>query len=491
MTELHRLTLTQAVTGLQERRFSISELVKDCLRHLEEIEPNINACITVMAEEALKTAARLDETGPDPDQPLWGVPVTVEDMFCTKDARTTGASKMLENFTPCYDAHLVTSLKKAGAVILAKTNLDEFALGTTGKFSFFGPTRNPWDSDKTPGGSSSGAAASVAAYQSMGAFGIDTGGGVRQPAARCGCVSLKPTYGRISRYGLYPVAGSFDQAAPVARRVSDLTRLLVAVAGPDHHDGTASPRPVDDYTTASPANLKGLKLGLVRELWEGPVDQEVATTIKAAACQLEEAGATLIYIDMPNLRYAPAAHNILTAAEASTNLARFDGVRFGYRSEKARDLYELYTASRSESLGPEVQRRIILGTFVLSADSYEPYFLQAARVRRLVRDDYYQALGKCDFILSPVNTETAQDLIIFDKDQNQNQNQNHDLVGAVQSERTTLPENMSGLPALVFPVGLSPKSGLPVGLQLTGPAFAEKNLLSAGLALEEIFSPLL
>ena len=479
MTELYQLTLAQARTSLQERQCSAVELVSSCLDRIKTTEPEINACISV-SDKALQEAAQIDASGPNPAKPLWGVPVTVKDMFCTKEMRTTAASKMLENYTSNYDAQVVARLKEAGAIILAKTNQDEFALGTTGELSFFGPTKNPWDKSKIPGGSSSGAAASVAAFQTPGAFGSDTGGSIRQPAARCGCVGFKPTYGRVSRYGLIPVAGSFDQAGPLARRVMDCALLLAAVAGPDARDCTSSPSQPEDYTAIKPRELKGLKLGIIKELWEGALTSEVAATLQEATCKLEAAGVQLVPLSLPNLRYAPAAYQILSMAEASTNLSRYDGAHFGFRAENPRDLNELYVASRSLALGPEVQRRIILGTFFLSAEAYENYYKKAARVRRLIRDDYHQALESCDFLLSPTNTSVAQDL-----DSLQN------LVQASQLDITTLPDNLAGLPALTLPAGLGSESKLPVGIQLTGRPFSEMDILSVGLSLEEVCPPLL
>ena len=481
MSELYKLSLTEAAAKLKSREISVTELVSDCLARIEATEAEVRACLTVMADQALGEAARLDAAGPDPAKALWGVPLTLKDLFCTKGVRTTAASRMLEKYVPPYDATVVTRLKESGAVMLAKTNLDEFAMGSSTEFSAFGPSRNPWDSSKVPGGSSGGAAASVASYQSPGALGTDTGGSIRQPAAFCGCVGLKPTYGRVSRYGIIAFASSLDQPGPMARRVADCGALLEAMAGPDPKDNTASLRPVDDYASARPLNLKGLKLACPRELWEVTTNQGVADVIQQTRRKLEEAGAELRPVDIPNLKYSVAAYYILGTAEASTNLARFDGVRYGFRSENPRDLTELYTASRSQSLGPEVKRRIILGTFALSAGYYEAYYKKAARVRRLIRNDFNNLLNEFDFICSPVSSIPAWDFDAFIDDP----------LTAYQLDLMTLPVNLAGLPALSQPVGRTPDGGLPVGFQLVGRAFEEKNLLSAGLALEEIFPPLL
>lgn len=480
MSELHRLTLEEAAQGLKSKKFSAAELTADCLARLKATEPEINACLTVMADEALKEAARLDAAGPDPNRVLWGLPVTLKDVFCTRGVRTTAASKMLENFVPAYEATAVTKLREAGAIILAKTNLDEFAMGSSTEYSAFGPTRNPWNTAKVPGGSSGGAAASVAAYQSPGALGSDTGGSIRQPAALCGCVGLKPTYGRVSRYGIIPYASSLDQAGPLARRVKDCAYLLQAISGPDELDNTASLHPVDDYISARPADLKGLKLALPRELWEARLDSGVSGVLNKALKKLEEAGAEIKTIDLPNLKYSVAAYYILGTGEASTNLARYDGVRFGLRAENPKDLAELMTASRSRGLGPEVKRRILLGTFALSSGYYDAYYKKAAKIRRLMRDDYYRALESCDFILAPSSPIPAWDFGTF----------TDDPLTAYQLDLLTLPVNMAGLPGLSLPAGLTDER-LPVGLQLVGRPFGEKDLIGAGLAFEELFPPLL
>ncbi|UQZ90890.1 Asp-tRNA(Asn)/Glu-tRNA(Gln) amidotransferase GatCAB subunit A [Deltaproteobacteria bacterium Smac51] len=480
MSELYKLTLTEAAAKLQAREISASDMVGDCLARIEATEPDIHACLTVMGEEARAEAKALDEKGPDPAKPLWGVPVALKDLFCTKGVKTTAASKMLENFTPTYDAQVVTKLREAGAVIVAKTNLDEFAMGASTGFSAFGPSRNPWNTDKVPGGSSGGAAASVAAYQTPGGFGTDTGGSIRQPASLCGCVGLKPTYGRISRYGVMAFASSLDQPGPMARRVIDCARLLKAVAGPDARDNTASLHPVDDYDAVLPMKVKGMRLGLPKELWEANIDPELDGPLKAALAKLEEAGAELRPITIPNLKYSVATYYILACAEGSTNMARFDGVRYGHRTKDPRDLTELYVASRSEALGPEVRRRILLGTFALSSGYYDAYYKKAARVRRLIRDDYFKALEDCDFLLTPITSVPAWD---FSKE--------HDPLTAYQLDLMTLPVNLAGLPGLSLPVGRGVKEGMPVGIQLVGRHFGESALFSAGLSFEEMFPPLL
>ena len=479
MNELHKLTLTEAARLLQARQISAAEMVGASLARIEATEPVIRACLTVPGEQALEEARALDKAGPDPARPLWGLPLTLKDVFLTKGLRTTAASRYLENYIPAYDARVVERLRQAGAVIVAKTNLDEFAMGSTTEFSAFGPTFNPWNPAKVPGGSSGGAAASVAAYQAPGAFGTDTGGSIRQPASLCGCVGLKPTYGRVSRYGVVACASSLDQAGPLARRVRDCALLLSAVAGPDERDATSSRRPAEDYAAAAARPLAGLRLGLPRELWAAVQDPEMEAVAREALRTLEGAGAVLTEISLPGLKYAVAAYHVLVAAEAGTNLARFDGVRYGFRLGGSGGLDDLYVSSRSQSLGPEVRRRVILGALALSAGHYEAYYQKAARVRRLIRDQYAEALASCDFLLGPVSPRTAWDFGGFEKDP----------AAAYHLDFMSLPANLAGLPALAFPAGLA--AGLPVGLQLVGRPFEEMGLISAGLALEEAFPPLL
>ena len=481
MTELHKLTLTEAARLLQAREVSAVEMVGASLARIEATEPLIKACLTVAGDQALAEARALDQAGPDPARPLWGLPLTVKDVFLTKGLRTTAASRYLENYIPAYDARVVERLRQAGAVVVAKTNLDEFAMGSSTEFSAFGPTKNPWNPAKVPGGSSGGAAASVAAYQAPGGFGTDTGGSIRQPACLCGCAGLKPTYGRVSRYGIVAFASSLDQAGPLARRVRDCAVLLAAVAGPDERDATSSLQPVENYAAAAARPLAGLRLGLPRELWSANLDPEVRSVLEAALRTLEGAGVSLVEFSLPSLKYVVAAYYILASSEASTNLARYDGVRYGRRAGGAGGLTELYVSSRHQFLGPEVRRRILLGTFALSSGYYEAYFQKAARVRRLIRDDYARALADCDFLLAPVSPLPAWDLGRFVDDP----------ITSYGLDLMTLSVNLAGLPALAFPAGLGPEGGLPVGLQLIARPFEEMALFSAGLALEEAFPPLL
>jgi aspartyl-tRNA(Asn)/glutamyl-tRNA(Gln) amidotransferase subunit A len=479
MTELWRLGLGEAYKGLLAKDFKVKELLSACLDRLEATEPAIGACLTVLKEKALAEADRLDGQGPDPSKPLWGLPLTVKDVFCLKGAPTTAGSKILENYQAAFEATVVTRLRQAGAIIAAKTNCDEFAMGSSTEYSSYNPTRNPWNIQRVPGGSSGGAAASVAANQTPGAFGTDTGGSIRQPAALCGCVGLKPTYGRVSRFGIVAYGSSLDQAGPLARSVNDCGRLLAAVAGPDGRDSTASTRAVDDYLNPPALKINKLSLGLPKELWSAQFAPEVQQTLEQAKELLSRAGAVLKEVTLPNLKFSVAAYYILASAEASTNLARYDGVRYGYRAPERSGLTDLYLGSRSHGFGPEVRRRILLGTFVLSSGYYEAYFRKAAQVRRLIQQDYNRALESCDFLLAPVSSIPAWPFGSF----------TDDPLTIYQLDMMTLPLNLAGAPGLSLPAGLG-SDGLPVGIQLMGRAFDEASLLAAGSLVEKIFPPI-
>ncbi|MDR1487064.1 MAG: Asp-tRNA(Asn)/Glu-tRNA(Gln) amidotransferase subunit GatA [Deltaproteobacteria bacterium] len=479
MSELWRLGLGQAYQGLLAKDFTAEELVLDCLDRIKATEPAINACLTVLDEQAIQQAKELDRLGPDPQRPLWGVPLTVKDVFSLKGAPTTAGSKILENYLCSYEATVVQRLRQAGAVICAKTNCDEFAMGSSTEFSAYGPTSNPWNTQRVPGGSSGGAAASVAACQTPGGFGTDTGGSIRQPAALCGCVGLKPTYGRVSRYGIIAYGSSLDQAGPFARSVKDCARLLASVAGPDGLDSTASTIPVDDYLNPAELDVKQLTLGLPKELWSASFSPEVETVLQEAKTLLTKAGVNLKEVSLPSLKYSVASYYILASAEASTNLARYDGVRYGYRAPDRSGLAELYLSSRSHGFGPEVQRRILLGTFVLSSGYYDAYFRKAAQVRRLIQQQYDAALESCQFLLAPVSSIPAWPFGSF----------TNDPLTIYQLDMMTLPLNLAGAPGLSLPCGLG-ADGLPVGIQIMGRAFDESALLKAGSLIEQVFPPI-
>ncbi len=471
---MHTLSLTDVRDKLQRGELRPTEVVDACLARIEATEPALNACITVCAEQARDAAKTLEKDGPDPAKPLWGVPLTLKDLLCTTGIRTTCASRMLENFTPPYDAFVVRRLKEAGAIIAAKTNLDEFAMGAATEFSRFGRTKNPWDAERVPGGSSGGSAASVAVGQAYGSLGSDTGGSIRQPAGLCGCVGIKPTYGRVSRYGAVAYGSSFDQVGPLARTVGDCALLLQVIAGHDPKDATSADLPVPDYSRAtSKKDLKGVKLGLPKEYWKQGLSPEVEAACLAAVETAKSLGAEIIDVSLPHADLGVAAYYILASAEASTNLARFDGVRYGLRVGEDQGLVGMYTASRSAGFGEEVQRRILLGTYVLSAGYYDAYYTKAAQVRRLIADDFAAALGRCDFLLAPACPVTAWKT-----------GEISDPLTAYKMDILTLSLNLAGLPGLCLPAGKGKDSGLPVGLQIMGRAFDEEGLVQTGSALE-------
>ncbi|MDR3153138.1 MAG: Asp-tRNA(Asn)/Glu-tRNA(Gln) amidotransferase subunit GatA [Deltaproteobacteria bacterium] len=473
---LASLGLAEARAGLLKKEFSARELAEACLDRVSETEPLISACLHVFRDEALREASLLDAAGPKAERILWGLPVTVKDVYLARGAPTTAGSRMLKGYVSGYEAEVVTRLRRAGAVLCAKTNLDEYAMGSSTEFSAFRPTRNPWDLSRVPGGSSGGAAAGISARQAPGAFGTDTGGSIRQPAALCGCVGLKPSYGRVSRYGIVAYGSSLDQAGPLARSVSDCGLLLAAVAGPDGKDSTSSRIPPEDYASLSPPEPGRLRFALPRELWEARFDPETEKVLRAALRLLEGAGASLEAVPMPALRFSVAAYYVLAAAEASTNLARYDGVRYGYRAPEKSDLLGLYRGSRTAGLGREARRRILLGTFALSSGYYDAYFRKAAQVRRLIHDAFSGVYKGFDFILAPVSSVPAWPLGSF----------TDDPLTQYQLDMMTLPLNLHGGPGLSLPAGLG-GDGLPVGIQILGPAFREKPLLEAGLLLEGLF----
>jgi len=482
MPGLHLKTLTEIQGLLATGEVKVQEAVLACLDQIQATEPKINALLSVQAEAALETAKALDAKGPDPDKPLWGVPLVIKDILATRGAPTTCASRILENFIPFYDAHAVAQLKQAGAVLLAKANMDEFAMGSSTENSSFGPTRNPWDLDKVPGGSSGGSAASVAARQCFGALGTDTGGSIRLPACFCGCVGLKPTYGRVSRYGCVAYGSSLDQIGPLTRTAKDNAALLKVIAGFDAKDSTSVQTQVPDYQAilAKQNGLKGFTIGLPEEYFGRGLTPEVEEACLGAVDLARKIGAKTVPVSLKHAEYAVAAYYIIVMAEASSNLARYDGVRYGLRDKSAAELIEMYVSSRTQGFGDEVQRRIIIGTYVLSAGYYDAYYRKAAQVRRLIRDDFVKAFEKCDVILGPVCPTTA--FALGDKTQDPLQMYLIDIF--------TTSVNLAGLPGLSLPCGLGKDTGMPVGLQIIGPAFGEPAVLGAACALEEHLPPL-
>ncbi|MBU1229691.1 MAG: Asp-tRNA(Asn)/Glu-tRNA(Gln) amidotransferase subunit GatA [Proteobacteria bacterium] len=477
MPHLTQLTLSQVRQQLADASLSASEVAEAALARIQATEPKVQALLSVQAEEARAQAKALDSSGPDPSKPLWGVPLVVKDVLATKGVPTTCGSKILENFRPVYDATAVARLKDAGAIILAKANMDEFAMGSTTENSAYFATRNPWDLERVPGGSSGGSGATVAACQCYGALGTDTGGSIRLPASFCGIVGLKPTYGRVSRFGMVAYGSSLDQIGPMTRSVEDAARLLAVIAGHDERDSTSVNAPVPDYVAAlsERTDLQGLTIGLPAEYWDQGLSPEVAEACAAAVQQSEALGAKTVPVNLKLSEYAIAAYYIIAVAEASSNLARFDGVRYGLRDKSAEVLMEIYVKSRTQGFGEEVQRRIILGTYVLSSGYYDAYYRKAAQVRRLIRQDFEAALGQCDVIMGPVCPTTAFKVGEMTADPLQ----------MYLMDIFTISTNLAGLPGMSLPVGLGRDSGMPVGLQLTGRAFDEARLLQVAGVLEK------
>ncbi|WP_316901564.1 Asp-tRNA(Asn)/Glu-tRNA(Gln) amidotransferase subunit GatA [Pseudodesulfovibrio indicus] len=480
MSELHTKTLSEIAALLKSGEVKVAEVVADCLARIEATEPRVKALITVMAEEAMAQAKAMDAAGPDPDKPLWGVPMVLKDLLTLKGVKTTCGSKILEDFVPFYDATAVTRLKDAGAVFVGKANMDEFAMGSSTENSAFFMTANPWDVDRVPGGSSGGSGATVAAGQCFAALGTDTGGSIRTPSSFCGIVGLKPTYGRISRFGLIAYGSSLDQIGPMVRSVEDAALLLQVMAGHDPKDSTSVDVPVPDYLAAlGREDLDGVTIGLPEEYWGEGLDEEVKEACANAVAEMEKLGAKTVPVKLALTEYAIATYYIIAMAEASSNLSRFDGVRFGYRNKKAEELIDMYTASRTEGFGDEVQRRIIMGTYVLSSGYYDAYYNKAAKVRRLLRQDFEKAFAQCDLIAGPVCPTTA-----FVKGAKADPLQMYLL------DIFTISANLAGIPAMSLPVGLGKDSSMPVGLQFMGAPFSEPTMLGVAECLERHLDPM-
>lgn len=476
MTELCSLSLKQVQTALATRELSATEVTQACLDRIEATEPEISALLHLDAEAAKKQAACLDAKGPGKDQPLFGIPVTIKDALCTRDMPTTAASRILEGYRPPYDAFAVERLRQAGAVILGKNNMDEFAMGSSTENSAYRQSRNPWNTTRVPGGSSGGSAASVAACQCFASLGSDTGGSIRQPASFCGCVGLKPTYGCVSRYGLIAYGSSLDQIGPLARSVGDCAIIQSVIAAHDPRDATCAPGGRSDVLSGLDSlngSLSGVRLGLPEQFFGQGLSDDVRKVCESAISIARDLGAEMVPVALPHTDAAIATYYIIAMAEASSNLARFDGVRYGRRPEGIRNLEDLYVQARSSGFGQEVRRRIMLGAYVLSSGYYDAYYRKAAQVRRLIRDEYLAALEQCDVLLAPVAPVTAWE-----------PGSHADPLQAYLMDAYTLSLNLAGLPGLALPVGLSATDRMPVGMQLIGPAFAEARLLSIGQALE-------
>jgi aspartyl-tRNA(Asn)/glutamyl-tRNA(Gln) amidotransferase subunit A len=464
---MHSQTVAQLSRGLQQRKFSATELARSLLGRIEDAQGALNAFISIETETALAAAAAADRAlaaGGAP--PLTGVPIAHKDIFCAAGSRTTCGSKMLANFVSPYDATVVAKLRAAGVVVLGKTNMDEFAMGSSNETSYFGPVRNPWDPTRVPGGSSGGSAAAVAARLVPAATATDTGGSIRQPAALCGVTGIKPTYGRVSRYGIVAFASSLDQAGVIARTAEDAALLLGAMAGFDERDSTSVERAVPDYHAALERPLAGLKVGVLKECFDKGLDPAVAACVRAALEVLRREGAEVRDMSLPNLPLSVPTYYVVAPAECSSNLARYDGVRFGHRCEQPRDLKDLYVRSRSEGFGAEVKRRIMTGTYVLSAGYYDAYYLKAQKVRQLIVDDFARAFGEVDVLVGPTTPTVAFELGA----------KTSDPVTMYLNDIYTIGANLAGLPAMSIPCGFA--DALPVGLQLIGAHFTEERLLN-------------
>ena len=473
--DLHAQTLTQLATGLAQRDFSSVELTEALLGRIDIHGQTLNAFITVTAEQALAAAQRADDAHAAGDAGvLNGLPLVHKDIFCTRDVLTTCGSKMLENFVSPYDATIVERLGTAGAVVLGKTNMDEFAMGSSNETSYFGNVRNPWNLDCSPGGSSGGSAAAVAARLAPAATGTDTGGSIRQPAALTGTVGLKPTYGRVSRYGMIAFASSLDQAGVITRSSEDAALLLGVMAGFDERDSTCIDHPVPDYVAGLSTPLKGLRVGIVRQHFDEGLDEQTGAAVKESLKVLESQGAILTEVDLPNIDMSVPTYYVVAPAECSSNLSRFDGVRFGHRASDPEDLFDLYCRSRGEGFGAEVKRRIMTGTYVLSAGYYDAYYLKAQQVRALIADDFNKAFADVDVIAGPTSPTPAFKL--GDK--------TDDPITMYLNDIYTIGANLAGLPGISTPCGLV--DGLPVGLHLVGPHFGEETILRCAHQYEQL-----
>jgi aspartyl-tRNA(Asn)/glutamyl-tRNA(Gln) amidotransferase subunit A len=474
--KLAEMTIAEAHDLIKRKEITSVELTAAVLERIAAQDPQIGAFLTVTAEQALEQARQADESvARGAMGPLTGIPLGIKDLICTKGVPTTCGSRILENFIPPYDAHVIQRLKAQQAVIVGKLNMDEFAMGSTTEHSAFQVTCNPWNRNCSPGGSSGGAAAAVAADLCLGALGSDTGGSIRQPAGHCSVVGLKPTYGRVSRFGLVAFASSLDQIGPLTKNVADSALLLQAVAGYDPADSTSVACPVPDYSASLPAGIAGMRVGIARAHFESAgLDGEVAAAVRQAIRTLEDLGAQTVSIELPHTEYGVAAYYIIAPCEASANLARYDGVKYGLRRGAESGLQDMYRTTRSQGFGAEVQRRILLGTYALSAGYYEAYYAKASQVRTLIREDFKTAFQSCDLIAAPVAPTPAPRL----------GESLDDPLAMYLSDAYTLSVNLAGLPGISVPCGFS-RDGRPIGMQLLGPHFHEEQLLRAAYTFEQ------
>ncbi len=466
-------TLAELAAGLRNKEFSSVELTRDLLGRVQAAQPALNALISVTGDAAIAQAQAADrEIAAGRAGPLTGMPLIHKDIFCTEGVRTSCGSRMLDGFVSPYDATVVAKLRSAGMVMLGKANMDEFAMGSSNETSYYGPVRNPWDTRRVPGGSSGGSAVAVAARLTPAATATDTGGSIRQPAALCGVTGIKPTYGRVSRYGMIAFASSLDQGGIITVSAEDAALVLTAMAGFDPRDSTSVDRPVPDYAAALERPIAGLKIGLLKEFFEKGLEPQNERCVRAALAVYERLGASLREVSLPHIALSVPAYYVVAPAECSSNLARYDGVRFGYRCKDPRDLADLYRRSRGEGFGAEVKRRIMTGTYVLSAGYYDAYYLKAQKVRQLIATDFERAFAEVDVIMGPTTPTAAFELGA----------KTADPVTMYLNDIYTIGANLAGLPALSIPCGFVER--LPIGLQIIGPHFAEERLLNAAHAYQ-------
>ncbi len=477
MSDINELSAVALGRKIKEKEVSVKEALDACFAAIDKKDEEVHAYITVDKDAAYKRAEDVQKKidAGELKSPLAGVPAAIKDNMCTKDLKTTCASKILYNFVPTFTATAVENLENAGSIVLGKTNMDEFAMGSTTETSAFGVTRNPRNTAHVPGGSSGGSAAAVAADECAFALGSDTGGSIRQPAGYCGVVGMKPTYGTVSRYGLVAYGSSLDQIGPLAKSTEDIAVILEAIASHDKKDSTSLDRKDTDFTSALKEDVKGMKIGLPRDYFGDGLDPEVAAAVKKAAEDLKAAGAEVEEFDLKLVKYAIPAYYTIADAEASSNLERFDGIKYGYRTDDFTDLHDLYKKTRSEGFGPEVQRRIMLGSFVLSSGYYDAYYLKALKVKALIKQAFDEAFAKYDFILGPVAPTTAPEL----------GKSLSDPMKMYLGDIYTISVNLAGLPGICLPCGKD-KTGLPIGLQLIGDCFKEKTLIQAAYTYEKI-----
>ncbi len=465
---MHQPTIIQARHQLKEKKYSAVELLDAVYKRIDVVDGKVKAYIHLTRDIAHRQAEEADQKlAAGEDAPLLGVPIALKDLICMKGTHTTCASHILENFVSPYDATVVKRLKEAGAVLIGKTNMDEFAMGSSNENSYFHVTKNPWDLNHVPGGSSGGSGAAVAANECMGALGSDTGGSIRQPAAFCGITGLKPTYGRVSRFGLVAFASSFDQIGPMTKTAEDAAILMNVIGGHDPMDSTSADVPLPDFTAALSNDVKGLKIGIPKEYFAEGLDTDIEKAVREAIKTLESMGMQTVDVSLPHTEYAVATYYILACAEASANLSRYDGVKYGYRSQHADNLMDMYTNTREEGFGEEVKRRILLGTFVLSSGYYDAYYLKGQKARTLIKQDFEEAYKKCDLMVGPIAPVPAFKL----------GEKLDDPLQMYLSDIFTISANLAGIPAMSIPCGQS-SNNLPVGLQLMGNHFDEATLLN-------------